>query len=192
MARKNEFRPDRERLDNLGKLLLTKKQSRSLLRWVLFAVVCVVGLLVQDVALYRLSFRGACAEIMPCLIMMVAIMQGAESGCVFALVMSCLYHFSGSAPGTYVIPLITVSAVLVSIFRQGNLRQGFGAIFLCAAAGMFLYEMSVFGFGLFLELTTAERLPALALTALMSLLVVPVAYPLLLAIGKIGGETWKE
>ena len=192
MARRNEFKPDRQRNNDLGKLLLTKKQSRGLLRWTLFGVVCMVGLLVQDVALYRLSYRGVCAEIMPCLIMMVAIMQGAESGCVFALVMSCLYYLSGSSPGAIVIPLITVPTTLVAIFRQGNLRQGIGAILFCAAVGMLMYELSVFGFGLFLELTITERLDAMVLTALMSLIAVPVAYPLFLAIGKIGGETWKE
>lgn len=192
MARKNEFKPDRQRSDNLGKLMLTKKQSRSLLRWILFGVVCMVGLLLQDVALYRLTYRGACSDIMPCLIMMVAIMQGAESGCIFALVMSCLYCFSGSAPGTYVIPLLTAVATFVAIFRQGNLRQGLGAILLCAALGMLAYEMSIFGIGLFLDLTTVDRVSSMGLSALLSLIAVPVAYPIFLAIGKIGGETWKE
>lgn len=192
MAKKHDFRPDRQRSDTLGKILLTKKQRQGLLRWVLFSVICLVGLLMQDVALYRLTFRGVCSDIAPCLIMMVVIMQGAESGSIFALAASCIYYFSGSAPGAYVIPLITACAILVAIFRQGNLRQGFGAILLCSAAGMLMYEMSVFGIGLFLELTTADRLSAMALTALLSLAVVPVAYPILLAIGKIGGETWKE
>lgn len=192
MARKNEFKPDRQRSDDLGKLLLTKKQSRNLLRWILFGVVCMVGLLIQDVALYRLSFRGACSDVMPCLIMMVAIMQGAESSCIFALVMSCLFYFSGSAPGAYVIPLITVSASLTAIFRQSNLPKGFFAILLCSAGGMLLYKLCIWGIGLFLDLTTVARLQPMILSALLSLVAVPVIYPVFLAIGKIGGETWKE
>lgn len=192
MARKHEFKPDRQRSDFLGKLLLTKKQRRSLLRWVLFSLVCLAGLLVQDVALYRMTFRGSCADIVPCLIMMIVIMQGAESGCIFALVASCLYYFSGSALGAYVIPLITAIATFVAMFRQGNLSRGFGAIMVCAAGGMLLYEFSIFGIGLFLDLTIAQRWSAMAITALLSLIAVPVAYPVLLAIGKIGGETWKE
>ena len=192
MARKHEFRQDRHRSDVLGKLMLTKKQRRSLLRWVLFGVVCLAGLLVQDVALYRMSYRGSRADIVPCLIMMVAILQGAESGCVFSLVASCLYFFSGSAVGAYVIPLITAIATLVAIFRQGNVRRGFGAILLCAAVGMLLYELGIFGIGLILKLTTVQRVHAMVITALLSLIAVPVAYPVLLAIGKIGGETWKE
>lgn len=192
MARKHEFKPDRQRSDFLGKLLLTKKQRRSLLRWVLYSLVCLAGLLVQDVALYRMTFRGCCADIVPCLIMMIVIMQGAESGCIFALVASCLYYFSGSALGAYVIPLITAVATLVAIFRQSNVRRGFGAILLCAAGGMLLYEFSVFGIGLFLDLTTLQRWSAMVITALLSLIAVPVAYPVLMAIGKIGGETWNE
>ena len=72
------------------------------------------------------------------------------------------------------------------------LPMGFGAILVCAAGGMLLYEFSIFGIGLFLDLTIVQRWSAMAITALLSLIAVPVAYPVLLAIGKIGGETWKE
>lgn len=192
MAKKMEFKPDRERSDNLGKLLLTKKQRLSVTRWTLYAVVCLAALLVQDVALHRMSFWGACADAAPCLIMMVVIMQGAESGSIFALIASCIYYFSGSAPGAYVIPLITAPAILVAIIRQGSLRKGFGTILLCSAAGMLMYELSIFGIGVFLEHTIMDRLPAMLLTAVLSLVAVPIAYPALLAIGKIGGETWNE
>lgn len=192
MAKKNEFKPDRFRSDILGKLIFTKKERLSLLRWTLFSVVCLAGLIVQDVALYRLTLLEACADIAPCLIMMVAIMQGAESGSIFALVASSIFYFSGSAPGAYVIPLITIPAIFVAIFRQGSLRKGFFTILLCSAAGMLMYEMCVFGIGLFLGQTTADRLIQMLLSAALSLIVVPLVYPVLLAIGKIGGETWIE
>ena len=142
--------------------------------------------------MYRIRRWGVCADIVPCLIMMVAVMQGAESGSVFALVASCLYYFSGSAAGAYVIPLITAPAVLLGILRQGSLRKGFFTILLCSAVGMAAYELGMFGIGLFLRLTTVERFSSMLITAALSLAVVPVAYPVLLAIGKIGGETWTE
>lgn len=192
MAKKNEFKPDRQRSDNMGKLLLTKKQQLDLTRWTLFGIVCLAGLIVQDVAVYRIRLWGVCADIVPCLIMMVAVMQGAESGSVFALVASCLYYFSGSAAGAYVIPLITAPAILLGILRQGSLRKGFFTILLCSAVGMAAYELGMFGIGLFLRLTTVERFSSMLITAGLSLAVVPVAYPVLLAIGKIGGETWTE
>ena len=63
---------------------------------------------------------------------------------------------------------------------------------LCAALGMVLYELGLFAVTLFLKLTVADRMGAALTTALITLSVVPIAYPVLLAIGKLGGETWKE
>lgn len=193
MARKNfDFKPDRVKTDVLGKLLLTKKQRLSLLRWALFGAVCLVGLLVQDVVLSRVTVLDTTTELVPAFILAVCVLQGAESGCVFALAASCVYYFSGSAPGPYCIPLITALAVLAAIFRQGYLRKGFSALLLCVAVSMVLYELAVFGIGMFLGRTLLPRLGAFCLTAVLSTAAVPLVYPILLSIGKIGGETWKE
>ena len=192
MARRNDFRPDPDGSGDLGKLLLTKQQQRSLLHWGLYASVCVLGLLLQDVVLCRLTLFGAVTDIVPCLILMVCTMQGAESGSIFSLVAACLYYFSGSAPGAFVIPVIVGISVFLVIFRQSYLQQGFFTILVCAALGMLVYEMSIFCIGLFLERTMLARAGVFATTALVSLLAVPVAYPVLMSIGKIGGDTWKE
>ncbi len=192
MAKKNEFRMDPESISGLGRLLLTQKQRQSLLRWSLFALACILGSLLQDVVLCRVSLHGATTDIVPCMILMVAVLLDAENGSVFALVAACLYYFSGSAPGPYVIPLVTGVSIFAVIFRQAYLRQGFFAVLLCALLGMLAYEMSIFGIGLFLGHTTADRAIVFALTAVWTLAAVPVAYPVLRAIGKIGGEIWKE
>ena len=190
--RKTEFRPDREGTGQLNKLWPTPLQQLRLVQWLLYTAVCLVGLLAQDVVLYRLDLAGGCTDLVPCLILMVTVMQGAESGSVFALVLSVLYFFSGSSAGFYVIPLLTAVAVFAAIFRQAFLRRGLGAIVLCAAMGMMLYELGLFAINLFLKLTVWDRVGAALLTALLSLPAVPVFYPVLLAIGKLGGQTWKE
>lgn len=193
MARKKyEFRPDVERNDILGKLLLTKQQRQTALRWLLFSLVCLGGLIVQDVVMSRVDIMGATTDLVPCCILAVCILQGAESSCVFALVASLIYYFSGSAPGPYVIPLITVIAIFAAIFRQGYLRKGFLTLLLCAAVGMALYELPIFGIGSFLGYTRIDRMGRFLLTTLYTLATVPLIYPILLSIGKIGGETWKE
>lgn len=190
--RKTEFRPDREGTGQLNKLWPTPLQQLRLVQWLLYTAVCLVGLLAQDVVLYRLDLAGGCTDLVPCLILMVTVMQGAESGSVFALVLSVLYFFSGSSAGFYVIPLLTAVAVFAAIFRQAFLRRGLGAIVLCAAMGMMLYELGLFAINLFLKLTVWDRVGAALLTVLLSLPAVPVFYPVLLAIGKLGGQTWKE
>lgn len=191
-GRKKEFRPDREGTGQLNKLWPTPTQQLRALRWLLFSAVCLVGLLLQDVLLYRINILGGCTDVVPCLILMVVVLQGAESGSVFALVMSVLYFFSGSSPGFHVIPLLTAVAVFVVIFRQAFLRQGFFTLLLCVGMGMILYELGMFAVSLFLKLTVASRAGAALATAVLSMAAVPVMYPVLSAIGKLGGETWKE
>lgn len=192
MAKNREFRPDREGSGQLNKLWPTPKQQLRALRWLLYGAVCLVALLAQDVLLYRINVWDGCTDLVPCVIMMVAVLQGGESGSVFALILSVLYFFSGSSPGFYVIPLLTGISVFAAIFRQAFLRQGLVALLLCCAMGMALFELGVFGVSLFLKLTVAFRVTVALMTALLSLAAVPVFYPVLRAIGKLGGETWKE
>lgn len=193
MARKkNEFRPDTFRQDILGKLLLTKKQSQVLLRWVLFCLVCLTGLIIQDVVMSRFTIFGTTTDLVPCCILAICILQGAESGCIFALVASMIYYFSGSAPGIFAIPMLTVIAVFTAVFRQAYLRKGFFTMVICTAVALFLYELGIFSIGLFLGSTIASRMPVFLITAAITLALVPILYPILLSIGKIGGEIWKE
>ena len=192
MAKNREFRPDREGTGQLNKLWPTPKQQLRALRWLLYGLICLVGLLLQDVLLYRVNILGGCTDVVPCIVIMVAVMQGAESGSVFALLLSIMYYFSGSSAGFYVIPLLTAVAVFAAMFRQAFLRQGFFTLLLCSAMGMCLYELILFGVNLFMKLTVMDRAGAALMTAVLSLLAVPVLYPVLLAIGKLGGTTWKE
>ena len=192
MARKKEFRPDAQRQDLLGKLLMTRKQRQSALRWALYALVCLMALLVQDVIMSRVTVFGTTTELVPCFILTVCILQGAESGCVFVLISALIYCFSGSAPGIWCIPVLTVLATVAAIFRQAYLRKGLSTLLLCLTAAMVLYELGNFSIGLFLNYTRADRLGAFFLTALLSVIAVPACYPVLMSIGKIGGETWKE
>ena len=193
MARKRyEFRPDKVNNDTLGKLLLTKQQGARLLRWLLLSAVCLAGLVFQDVVLSRFHLFGATTDLVPMLIFAVCILQGGESGCVFALAAALIYHFSGSAPGAYCIILITFLSVLAAIFRQAYLRKGFSTLMLCSGICILLYEIGVFLIALFLNQTYPQRFGYFLLTAAWTLLCLPVVYPALLSIGKIGGETWKE
>lgn len=192
MAKDYDFRPDSDSSVNLDKLLLTQRQRFNLLRWVLYGVLYLAGLLLQDAVLCRVDIRGGCTDLVPCLIFMITALQGAEQGSIFALVSAIFYYCAGSAQGIYVIPVITILAVLLAVFRQACLRRGFFSILLCATLGMIVYEMTVFGIGLFLGHTYLQRIHSMAMTAALTLIAVPFLYPLVRSIGKIGGEVWKE
>jgi len=191
-GRKYEFKPDRPHSGTLNKLYITRKQRLGLLKWLLLAFVLLLISLVQDVITSRVSFFGATTDLLCCAILMACIMQDPETGCVFALISSLLYHFSGSAPGSYVIALLTCLGILVSIIRQCYLRKGFGSTMLCTGGAIFVYELALFSIGVFLGQVPLSRLRYFCITAGISLAGMPLLYPIFLSIGKIGGESWKE
>lgn len=192
MARKNEFKSDKPHSGFWGKLYLTQKQRKEILKWSLYGALLLALSLLQDVVLCRLDLFGATTELVPVGIFLICILEGAESGSIFALVSSLLYLFSGTAAGPYSMVLITVLAVGVTIFRQAYLQKGLAAAVLCAGVAMLAYELLQFVMGLFLGLTIPVRIVGFLITAGLSNIAIPILYPIALSIGTIGGETWKE
>ena len=190
--RKYEFRPDPTGLDWVSKLMLTKKQRKSLLKWLLYSLVCVVGLVLQDSMLARLRLFGGGFDLTPALVVLICVVEGCENGAVFALGTSLVYVFSGSAQDRYCIVLLTGAAVLAAAFRQSYLRRSPGSDLICTGGAMLVYELCIFAAGVFLELTYPARWPVFVMTALVSTLTAAVVYRLLQLIGTIGGTVWKE
>ena len=115
MAKKNrvDFKPDAAGATLLGRLYLTQRQRKNLLKWFLYALLCLVLSVVQDVICSRLYIFGATTDLIPCALLLICLFQGAQSGGTFTLIAALLYYFSGSAPGVYVIlllPLLLVGA----------------------------------------------------------------------------------
>lgn len=192
MAKRNEFKPDKPRSGVLSKLFLTRAQRRSLLKWLLYATVLVLLSVLQDVLLCRLRLWGATTELVIVGIFLVCLVEGVEKGSVFSLIAACLYLFSGSAAGHYSIVFITALSVAVTLFRQSYLRKNFAAVMLCTAVAVLTYELAVFSFGLFLQMTTPGRIGTHLITGILSLVAAPALYPVITGISTIGGEAWKE
>ena len=193
MARKKiEFRPDPTGFDWVGKLLLTKKQRKSILKWLLYSLICVAGLVLQDSVLARLRILGGGFEIAPALVILICVLEGCENGSLFALLASMIYVFSGTGQGHYCILLLTAAAILAAAFRQSYLRRGAGSDLICVGIFMMLYELGIFAVGLFLELTYPGRWVWFVMTAILSTLTAGALYRILTRIGTIGGNVWKE
>lgn len=192
MAKKHEFRPDKPRASWISKLYLTRLQRLQALKWLLYTLVLLALSVLQDVILSRYRFFGSTTELVPLGIFLICILEGLERGCVFTLLASLAYLFSGAAPGAFSLVFVTFLAVGVTYFRQSYLQKGFSAAMLCVSAAMVAYEMLTFALGAFLGLTTWDRGNLFLLTAAFSLIAAPILYPLLLSIGTIGGESWKD
>ena len=192
MAKKHDFKPDKPQMTLADRLYLTKKQRRQLLKWSLYALILLGLSVLQDVILSRVRLYGATTELVPVGIFLICLLEGLESGSVFALVAACLYQFSGTPDGNYSIVFITGLAVFVTLLRQAYLQSGFGSAMLLTTLAMVLYQLLAFCIGLFLGLTTLPRIAGFGITAGLSLAAAPLLYPMVLAVGKIGGEVWKE
>lgn len=192
MAKKYEFQPDKPRSSWLSKLYLTKLQRKALLKWFLYGLSLLVLSLLQDVVLCRLRLFGATTELVPIGIFLICILEGTERGSVFSLVASVIYLFSGTAAGPHAMVFITVLSIFVCTLRQGYLQKSFSSAFVCITLAMILYEALVFVVALFLGNTYPERWVGFAVTTGLSLIAVPILYPILVSVSSIGGEAWKE
>lgn len=192
MGLKKDFKSDKPYSGFWGKLYLTPKQRKSLLKWTLYGVLLVVLSLLQDAVLCKFRVLGATTELVPVGIFVICLLEGAESGSIFALVASLVYLFSGTAAGPYTMLFVTVLAIGVCIWRQAFLQKGFGAALVCAGTATVALQLLQFLMGLFLQVTIPSRITGFLITAGLSILAIPVLYPIALSIETIGGETWKE
>ena len=192
MKKERSFRPDKVGTTVLHKLYISPSQRKTILKWSLYSLILVLISVVQDVMLSNLRLYGATTELVPCAIFLICILEGAEGGCLFTLLAAWIYLYTGTPAGPYCIVFITMLGIGMSIFRQAYLQRGFGTALLCVSLCMVFYELAVFGIGMFLGQTYGYRILGFLITALSSVLVVPVLYPVLLRIQAIGGEIWRE
>ena len=192
MARKYEFKQDKQGTGFFSKLILTRKQRRSVLRWALYALVLLIASVVQDVILCRMSLWGVTTDLVACGIILICVLEGAQKSCIFALIASLLLLFSGGAPGVYSLVFLTVLAICAAIFREAYLQKSFLATLFCTALALVLYGLCHYGMGLFLQLTPAHRIWAFLLRAALTVPALLILYPICTSIEALGGNTWKE
>ena len=191
-ARQPEFRQDTLGTGFLKKLYMTKQQRLRILRWLSYSLSCLAALLIQDNILSRLPIMGACIDLPAAVILLITVIEGTESGSIFVLLASTLYYFTGSAPGPYVVALMTVFGIGATLFRQAYWHRSRGAILLCACMALMLYEVGTFGGAIFMELTRWDRIGRFLLSGLYGCALMVPLYPLMHKFGSIGGHTWKE
>ena len=192
LRRDLDFKPDVQKATWIKTRKLTKLQQLRLIRWALYVLTVVLAVVLQDVIMSQFSIFGATTDLPACAILLITVMEGAEIGSLFALIASTLYYFSGNAPTAWCIGLLCVFGIGATLFRQMFWHRSKGSIVLCSAIALVCYELGLFVVGLMNELTHWGRLPAFALTAVFSCLVLIPLDSLIFKIGLIGGNTWKE
>ena len=188
----SEFKPDSRSISLSRLLYMTDVQKYRLLRWGLYIAVCVLCLVVQDCIMSKISILGATTDLCVGALLIIAVIEGSEVGSVFILIASCIYYFSGSAPGPYSVGLLTVLGLCATLFRQILWHRSRSSILLCAGLAAVAYEIGLYLVGLFMGLTRWYRLPRFLLTGALTVAAMIPLYYFIYRIGQIGGYTWKE
>ena len=195
MARKKkvyEFKPDREKTSFWKQLYMTRLQRQQILKWGSLGALCILLLTLQDVMLSQIRISGATTDLAVCAIFLIGLYEGTENGSLFAFIASVVYLFSGSSPGAQCIALISCTTVCLNLLRQSLWRRSSGSVLLCTWAGVIIYEMLNFLFGIFVGNTIWDRAGVFVLVAAFTCLAAFPLYPIVKLVSKIGGETWKE
>ena len=187
-----EFKPDPQTATWVKTFHLTIQQRLQLAKWALYILTIVLCLVVQDVIMSRIRLFGATTDLAVCAILLITVIEGTDTGSLFVLIASTLYYFSGSAPGAYVIALMSYLGVAAVLLRQLYWHRSKGSIVLCTGIALMLYEIGLFVVGIAIGLTLPSRLIYFILTGVYSCLALIPLYSVIYKIGLIGGNTWKE
>ena len=187
-----EFKPDPKAATWAKTFHLTIQQRLQLAKWALYVLPIVMSLVVQDVIMSRVRLFGATTDLAVCAILLITVIEGTDTGSLFVLIASTLYYFSGSAPGAYVIALLSFLGVAAVLLRQMYWHRSKGSIVLCTGIALMLYEIGLFVVGIAIGLTLPSRLIYFILTGVYSCLALIPLYSIVYKIGLIGGNTWKE
>lgn len=190
--RESDFKPDPSTSTWIKTARMTRQQQLKLTKWVLYILVCILCLVIQDVIMSKLPLFGAATDLPACVIFLITVIEGSEVGSLFVLFASTFYYFSGSAPMAMCIGLMTFLGVGASLFRQMYWHRSKGSILLCSAIALTAYELGLFVVGLMDEVTIPSRIGSFLLTSLYSCIILIPLYSLIHKIGLIGGNTWKE
>ena len=190
--KRNEFRPAPTTSTWLKTRKLTRLQKLRLLKWVLYALIVILCLVIQDVIMSQLRLFGATTDLAVGAILLITVIEGTDVGSLFVLIASMLYWFSGSAPTPVCIALLTAFGIGATMFRQMFWHRSRGTLTLCACLALTAYELGLFVTGIMQGLTYFGRLPSFLLTSAYTCLVMIPLYTLVNKTGLIGGNTWKE
>lgn len=176
----------------VGKLFLTKAQRGSLLKWGVFALGFVLLQLLQDVIFSRMTILGGCADLVPAYLLLVYLLQEPAAGALFTMICCVFRALCGVVMGPVSLAVLVFAGVFLSALRRHNLWGQVRSVILCCWLGLLAHSAIIFLLGVFLMDTTWSRYLSAIGGLLGSMVAVLVLYPLVRAIGKIGGTTWKD
>lgn len=170
----------------MNKLHITRKQWICFFKWLTYTVMFLLTLTLQGTILSRFTILGTKLNLIPSLIVCVALIEGSESGGVFALCSSVIWALSGGDYGVLAIVLLTACAVFCAWLCSAFLHNTLLPCLCCCLGTMLLSESCIFLLRLFLGSVAPMQYVLVLLPGVgFSVLSCPVFYYLSRLITKI-------
>ena len=168
-------------------LHLTKLQWLGILKWTLYAVLTLFVYITQSVVFAQYPLFGLKLGFMPILLVCISIREGTEKGGLFCLIATAVLCLAKTDYGNLSVAVLTILAILSSALCHSVLTNGLWSVALCCFVTAFVNEAAILLFRSVLDRTAISNLWRVALPAcLLSMLVCPLFYVIVRAIGKIG------
>lgn len=169
-------------------LHLTKLQWLGILKWTLYALLTLFLLITQGVLCAQYPLFGLKLNFLPIALVCICVREGTEKGGIFCLIATTVLCLSQTDYGNLSVAVLTVLAILSAALCRSVLASGLWSVALCCFVTAFLNEAFILLFRSVLNRTAISNLWRVALPAcLLSMLLCPLLYVTVRAIGKIGG-----
>ena len=163
-------------------------RNRTYLMWALFALVYLLVMLVQTTLFGRVRLLGVKLNLMPMVIVCIAMQVGHEAGGLFGLIAGFSWYASGADDGALAMVSFTVFGILAGWLCDTILRRRvLPAALLCFAA-VLLHEGARFVLKYYLADASGVLLLWVPVIACLSLPVSTLIYLLTKAVRKVGGD----
>ncbi len=176
----------------VGKLFLTPKQRKLLIKWGLLSLSFLFLQVLQDVVFSQVRIFGGCPDIVPAWLLLVCLTQNADAGALYVLGCCTFRCLCGVALGPVSLAALVFSGVILSAMRRSNLWGEVRSVLVCCWMALLAHQLLLFGLGIFLGHTAWTKLLDALGGCLGAWIAVPVLYPAARALGKIGGQGWNE
>ena len=183
---------DERPLRQLQKLRITRQQWKIILKWALYAAAFLLTLVIQGVILSRRPLFGIKVNLVPYFVGCVCIIEGADSGSVFAMIVSFAWALAGADLGFVSILVLTLGGMGLGIAMENLLREHIVTCIVCCFVLCLVHESAIYLLRLFLHTVTARQyFRILVPGVLLGIPSCPVFYYLFRLIHRVGGgSTW--
>lgn len=170
----------------MNKLHITHKQWISFLKWATYFVLFVLVLTLQGTILSRITILGAKLNLIPCVIVCVAVTEGIEQGGIYGLCTSVVWALSGGDFGFVSIVVLTAGAIFFGWLCRAFLHNTLLPCAVCCFAMLLINESCIFLLRLFLGTVAPMQFFLVLLPgAVFSMVGCPIFYYLSRLITKI-------